>query len=245
MPAAKKFMFDTRFDEEPRPEEPAEVVEEEPEAEEAEEAPTFSQDDVNAARDEGFAAGRDQGVREAAGVTERMTAEALGAVGERLAELFRIQQETNTATAADAVAVAAAVVRKLFPDLSRRNALGEVERLIEDVMDTMMGEPRVTIRVDAELHTALEEHVAGLATRHGFEGQIDVVADPELPAGDCRIEWRNGGAERNSDALWQEIDLIVARNLGDGAAKDDDDEYGGGTGAAPDDQLTDGDEDHG
>ena len=50
MTAVRKFLFENSFDDE----EPEEVV------------PTFSEEEVNAAREEGFAAGEEEGIREAA-----------------------------------------------------------------------------------------------------------------------------------------------------------------------------------
>jgi len=37
--------------------------------------------------------------------------------------------------------------------------------------------------------------------------------DAAISYGNCKIEWSNGGAERNMDELWRQIDQIVENNL--------------------------------
>src|SRR3546814_8811652 len=50
-------------------------------------------------------------------------------------------------------------------------------------------------------------------SRSGFEGKLVFLADERLKTGDLRVEWADGGVERNQMALWQEIDAVIARVL--------------------------------
>lgn len=217
MTAIRKFLFDTVFD---GPEDPDAI----PAAAEAEvepPPPTFSEADLDGARAEGFAAGREAAVQEAANAVERRIMETLGMIGERLTELFRIQEEANAAAVQNAVTVAATIARKLFPDLNRRNALGEVEMVAEQATALVTDEPRIIMHVNDQLRDALAARLDALGERHGFTDTLILRADPEIPLGDCRVEWSTGGCERNTAELWRDIDEIVARNLGaDPAAAD-------------------------
>ena len=154
MTAVKKFLFDPSFDESPLlPQDEEPVVEEEAEAVEEEViVPTFSEAEVNAARDEGFARGKEEGIRESSDAFERHIIDVLKTVDERLSHLIAGQEQSNTANAGNAVTVAVSVVRKIFPHLDRRNALDEVERLVEQSMEKVINEPRVTIHVNDALH---------------------------------------------------------------------------------------------
>ena len=40
-----------------------------------------------------------------------------------------------------------------------------------------------------------------IARARGFEGRLVVLAEPDIAAGDCRIEWADGGIERDSAAI--------------------------------------------
>ncbi len=221
MVAIRKYLFDTVFDtsEAPAPEPKAESdqkaqQEVEDQAEE-EEIPTYSQEDLAVAQQEGFATGKEEGLREATGATERQLAESLAAVGQHLSGLFDIQARANTVAAADAVTVAATIARKIFPHLTQRGGLGEIERMVEASMQRVLDEPRVVIRVNGALRDSLAEHIEALTAGSGHEGKVTLLADDEVPVGDCRVVWVDGGAERNTAAMWQEIDAIIERNIAD------------------------------
>jgi flagellar assembly protein FliH len=65
---------------------------------------------------------------------------------------------------------------------------------------------------DADLD-ALRESIEGSAARSGFEGKLVFLTDERIASGDLRIEWADGGAERDQAALWAEIDGVIARAL--------------------------------
>ncbi len=106
------------------------------------------------------------------------------------------------------------VVRKLFPSLAQRHGLDEVEGLVAECLGRLRDEPRVVVRVADELLDPLKAHMDRLSEHSGFEGRVVLLADEGLSDSDVRVEWADGGAERDSGRLWREIDEILARALG-------------------------------
>ena len=221
MATVTKYMFDRRFDD---PEEiaalqaqlsdQAEIEQEGPvEEEEEEEIPTFSQEELDAARAEGFASGKDEGIREAGDALEQRSSETLDVIAEVLNQLFHIQEQENDRIAEDSMNVAVAVVRKLFPDMAARDALGETESLFKTVISRLRTAPSVSIQINDALAETSANRLSRLSERAGFEGQLKIVTSPDTPLGDCQITWGDGGAERNSEALWHDIDAIIAGNV--------------------------------
>src|SRR3546814_12442230 len=101
----------------------------------------------------------------------------------------------------------------LFPQLARSHGLDELHAVVEQCLERLRDEPRVVIRcADADLD-ALQTRAEQAAARSGFEGKLVFLADERLKTGDLRVEWADGGAERNQKALWQEIDAVIARVL--------------------------------
>ena len=117
--------------------------------------------------------------------------------------------------------MAITIARKMFPDLASRNALGEVERVAGMAMEKVLNDSPMVVRVNPELRDPLAEridaHIAGTAV----EGRVTVSGDADLPVGDCRIEWRDGGTERDTAAMWKGIDEIIERNMGRAAETSD------------------------
>ncbi len=212
MTAVRKFLFDRSFDDE-KPEVVEEQEHEEEEEEPEEVVPTFSEEEVNAAREEGFAAGKEEGISEAAEATERNILAVMGQLGEKFSNLFKAKETADAAILESAISVAVGIARKIFPALNDKNALGEVERMVVETLEHLLEEPIVTLYLNSALLAPFEERMEALKTQAGFKGEVKVKAGEDVAPGDCRIEWSGGGAKRDSDELWQKIDEIVERNL--------------------------------
>ncbi|MGE5548818.1 MAG: flagellar assembly protein FliH [Solirubrobacterales bacterium] len=212
----QKFMFDLDFDHpEGRPVE-AELstapVESEPEPD-LPPPPMFTEEELGIARDAAFEEGRQAGLAEAAEMTERMVAQALTTLTGQISSIFQRQDEANDANARNAARVALAVIRKVLPAACEKHAFDEVARVVEEVVGHILDEPRIIVRLAADLVEPVRERLEAVADAHGFEGRVVVQADPRLGPGDCRVEWTDGGAERDQARLMQEIEATVERAL--------------------------------
>jgi len=205
MATMTKFGFDTRFEIEPPPVEAAEPVEAP--------APLLTEQDLAAARDEGFAAGRDQGLADATAAAERELAAALSAIAAQVGALGPGFQDTLAACRIDAVGIASAIARKTVAAAERHTALANIEQMIASFLPRLLDEPRIVIRVEDALLDALRDRIQPLAESCGYGGGIVLLAEPGLAAPDCRIEWADGGAEKESGALWREIDGAIENYL--------------------------------
>lgn len=219
-------MFEHDFDDEhdsPAADEAVDEAEAEaPDEEEAEDVPpTYSEADLKSAHDQAYAAGREAGIQEAGAALEQRAAQALGAIAEHLGKLGEEQRNAAEQAARDSAAVAVAVTRKVLPALAERGAIEEVQRLVDEALALAREEPRLRIVVHESLRDSLSDRIDAAAIKQGFAGQVDIAADPEIGVTDCRVIWSNGGAARNSAALWAEIDAIVDRNIGDRPAAAD------------------------
>lgn len=206
MNAPRKFLFETTF-------EPAEAARA---TRPAAKAPvkTFTEEEVAKARDDGFAAGKETGQKAAEELIERDVARALENLTQQLTRLGTAQSEGVERRGREAIEAALAVIRKLFPSLAETHGMAEIEAIVSECLARLRGEPRVVIRVADALLDAVNERVAALAANAGFDGKIVLIAQDDLQAGDVRVEWADGGAERDSGTLWREIDAIVARTIG-------------------------------
>jgi len=211
----QKFMFDTAFDDEPEAgpaaPEPEQPEEEEPEPEII--VPTFSEEDLAAAREDGFAAGKQEGQQETSVSVEARIAETLAVIDTKCADLFQAQENDSGELSRAAVSVAMEVARKIVPNLAESTALDEIEQIIRSVFEKIVEEPHVTINVHPELADDLRGRIESMSKTRTYEGNIHVQPDESTAIGDCRLEWSNGGTERNTTALWRDIDEIVDKYL--------------------------------
>ena len=218
MIATEKFLFDYDFDQPVVNDEDLDknlLNEEDVELVPEIIVPTFSEEELNAARDDGFARGKDEGINQSLEAAELKTATALVTIVAKIEEIFQRQDDANTVTARDAVSVATSITRKLFPQFSTRGALEEVERVVVSIMEKVIDEPRLTITVNSTLLESITERLDDMMTETGFEGKVILNGNESLTESDCLIEWGTGTALRDTKSLWQEIDSLVAQNTSD------------------------------
>ena len=69
----------------------------------------------------------------------------------------------------------------------------------------------MVVRVNEGLYARAKESLEDVARARGFEGRLVVLGEADLAAGDCRIEWADGGLVRDRTATEQAIIEAVER----------------------------------
>lgn len=207
MAATRKFMFETNFenaekavaksDRAPPPKPPLSLTEEQ----------------VAEIRAQAFAEGRVKGADEAHASAETLAAQMLARIDERLTAVATALAPAVDEIRRDAVQVALAVMRKVTPGFARSANLTEIEALVTACLASTLDEPRVVVRVPDALLDAVKDKLATLPERSGFGGKVVLIADDNLGSADCRVEWADGGVERDPDWMWNRIQGVVERFL--------------------------------
>jgi flagellar assembly protein FliH len=155
----------------------------------------------------GFGAAQAQAHAEA----EQHIAAALGLIADMLERLSRGLDGVEARLEIEAVEVAVAVARKLAPELIAREPFAEIAALATDCFRHLVSAPHIVVRVHDGIFAAAKEKLEDIAHGRGFEGRLVVLADPELAPGDCRIEWADGGVNRDRAATETAINEVVGR----------------------------------
>jgi flagellar assembly protein FliH len=201
MASAMKFLFENSFDgAEPAsaPAAPATIRQ-------------YTEQDLLAARAEAFTEGEAAGRASALDSIEQASQKALAEIGARLGDLGGQIAAIRGQTVGEAVKVVSAAIHKMVPELARRNALNEIERLIRECLQAIYDEPRVVVRAHDSVIAMLQGRIDAMAAGCGFNGKIVLFGDEQLSEADCRVEWADGGAERNLGEMWKQIDEALAR----------------------------------
>ncbi len=130
------------------------------------------------------------------------------------AALQRLQQSLAGVEArfeAEAVEVAVAVAGKLAPALIAREPLAEISALADGCFRELLAAPHVVVRVNDGLYARAKEELEEIARARGFEGRLVVMGEADIPAGDCRIEWADGGLVRDRAATEAAIADAIGR----------------------------------
>jgi flagellar assembly protein FliH len=155
----------------------------------------------------GFAAGQTQ----AQGEIAQQTASALAVIADGLDRIHRALAGIEARLETEAVEVAVAVAGKLAPELIAREPFAEISALATECFRHLVKTPHVSVRISTELYTEAKDKLEEIAQARGFEGRLVVQPDAALATGDCRIEWSEGGVNRDRAATLAAIDEVVAR----------------------------------
>jgi flagellar assembly protein FliH len=138
---------------------------------------------------------------DAAVEAERRMASAL----EHIATGITIANDTlhaiETRLECEAVEVAVAVARKLAPALVAREPFAEISALASECFRQLIASPHIAVRVNDALYAAAKEKLEDIVRVRSFEGRLVVLAESDIALGDCRIEWADGGINRDTAAV--------------------------------------------
>ena len=161
----------------------------------------------------GFAAGQAQAQNDAA---QRASA-ALAMIADAMDRLDKGLAGIEARLENEAVHVSVAVAGKLAPELIAREPLAEISALATECFGELVKTPHVVVHIGAEIYEPAKARLDEIAAARGFEGRLVVMSDSAMAAGDCRIEWADGGVTRDRAATLAIIDDLVERYV---AARD-------------------------
>ncbi len=250
--SVRKFLFDESFDVDAVPRmthvEDDDLLPEdefalppEPEEPPPPPAPTFGEEELAAARaqgyEEGLAAGKSEGTAAGygKGFTDGMAAgqntgyergkaeveatvnnriaNALSQIADGVSRLLATHEAGNAMRSEQPVHLAMAIVRKLLPEWARRGGMAEVEAMVRTCLTDLIDEPRLVIRVAEDTMGLVRDHLDRTVGASGFGAKLMVIGDPSIAPGGCRIEWAEGGMERDTAQLLAEIERRAAHML--------------------------------
>lgn len=206
MTASQKFTFDVSFDH-LGAQSPRSLAER-----------RFTRAELEATRQAGLAEGHAAGLEEAATSAQSLTASSLSAIAGGIAALIAAHDATAADTQRRAAAAMHAIIAKLLPGLAAKDPLGEAQAFAIKCLHEAIAEPRVVLRVAGELYELLRENIDTLASAAGYAGRIVLLSDDTIAPGDARVEWADGGAERDFAAQCAEIEALLARRAEPGPA---------------------------
>ena len=201
----RKFLFDLNFDQAQGPvavkfaRAPAE--------------PTFGKAELEAACAQAAEDAREAARAAAAAAIEARLADATDALAAGVASLLERDANIRAETERRATELVRAIVAKAVPALARKEPLAEIEALVSECLREAFDEPRIVLRVAEPLFEAMRQRLDDLAQQSGFGGKFVLLADDSLGPVDCRLEWADGGAERDLGRLQHQIDSMLLRAL--------------------------------
>ncbi len=159
------------------------------------------------ARQAGFAEGQAQAME---GIEASLT-QILDSMNAQLQQLTQIHDSQLGNLKCEAASMAFAIAGKLAPALIARQPEAEVLKMVEECLADLHDEPRIVVRASEPVCSALSEKIDRLTQSTGFQGNVILLPDDTKTDGDCRIEWADGGVDRELEDTHKKVNDIVDR----------------------------------
>ena len=196
---ANVLLFDEDFDLPPAPAAPPEpeVIE-----------PVFSAAELEAARAEVAQAAHDAALAAFETAAAFAARRALDTIA---AEIAAAREDFARAAEQSADGIARLLLdcfAAAFPALSTRHGPGEIAAVLREVLPALRHEPKVVVRLSPHIAAGMTAEIERMDP--DFVAHVRVVPTDAVGAGDVRIAWENGGAIRDTAAIWARIESILA-----------------------------------
>ena len=166
-----------------------------------------SKDAESIAHRAGFEAGQAQARTEAA---ERI-AKTLLQIADSMERINQALTGIETKLEIEAVQVAVAVAAKLAPELIAHEPFTEISALATECFRQLVTTPQIAVHIGADIFESAQDKLEDIARARGYDGRLVVQPDDKMAPGDCRIEWTDGGVNRDRAATLSAIDDVVGR----------------------------------
>ena len=163
---------------------------------------TFAADEVENIRKEALATGRQEALAEAT----HAQAVALSAIAQSTSVLIEQFDRHIECVRQESAALALAVARKLAGGALSIAPQLELESFLSDCLHRLYREARLVVTVTPDNADYLRSRIEDIVTQNGFSGRVVIMPDPAMGPGDCRIEWADGGIEKNLEATFASIE---------------------------------------
>ncbi len=217
MAVVRKFLFDNDFGEAPQSNAAGAKAQGAPSPKSTPVAPPppmFTEAEMQGACDmarrKGEEAGLARGRGEAIAAFDKQVAATLSTIAQQTAAIAK-SVAAEAQAAGRSVDLALAIVRKLHPALVERQGLAEIESVLGQCLESLKQEPRLVAYVHGARLDALQERLAQLSAANGFEGRVVLIGDEAMGESDCRVEWADGGVEREAGRIWRAIEETLNR----------------------------------
>jgi len=168
---------------------------------------SYSVDEVEAIRKESLL----QGKNDTEALSAALRAQALNAVAQNLTAVIGQVDGAIAAMRQQSAQLALEVGRKLAESTLAAYPVKEVEALVADCLHKLHNEPRLVVRASSACADALRADIDNMCAQHGFAGRVIVIAEQSLAGADCRVEWADGGIERDLAATFASIEQSAER----------------------------------
>jgi flagellar assembly protein FliH len=213
MQLSQKFLFDRDFDLEKAKQKQMDE-EDMQEVEPMVELPievTYTQEELDMAKHDAYQQGVIDGVAKTEDNQNKIAIGLMDRLGQKLHNLIEQEKKREEQSLVLALQTSLHMVKKFWPKIQQFFGQKEIEDFIATSLAENSSETRIVLRVNDSELDVVANMLPRIKELQGFQGKVITLSDDNVMAGDCKIEWADGGAEKLSRYTMQQVEQLMDR----------------------------------
>lgn len=170
---------------------------------------TFTQEELDEATQTSFALGEAAGIKKNSQTIVALQTNACEQIVENLKILSVEMQKNHEKILQNCLLVATTAIKKIFPHIAEKHGLAEITVLLKKYLPLITNQEKITIKVNPKQKPEIDSKISELTKQANFEGSVNVIEETAVLAGDCQVIWDNGGVDKNTQKIIDELDKII------------------------------------
>jgi len=109
----------------------------------------------------------------------------------------------------DASKLAFAFAARFAEKLVAQEPKAEIMALLNQILAPLRQTPHISIRLNEAIAEDITAEIDKQMNELGFEGKVTILPDPAVMAGDCEVEWADGGIGRNMRSAIRKAEKLL------------------------------------
>ncbi|MEM6811222.1 MAG: FliH/SctL family protein [Pseudomonadota bacterium] len=194
----KKFLFDLNNFDDPNEVEEV-IIEEEIEVEPP--PPTFSEDEMEAAKAIAESKGRQAGIEEEKSKRAEYVAQLVQKMTENFETLFAAESYREKQYEEDSVRLASELIDQLSPVFVERFGSTELKKTLKSVLSRLSNQKEIRIEVHPDDTADIDQFLENMWDDQDNAPRYKVISNADMQIGGCEMTWADGGMVRNPQEI--------------------------------------------
>lgn len=171
--------------------------------------PTFTEDELEAAKRDAFQAGLTKGLQDAKASQEQATLHSVQSLKPQIEAMVANEQKRYKLFETDAITLILSIFKHIIPDISPELHQKSIESAVKSVISDDFAHKNIEILCHSDQKEALSDLFS--SDEGGYS--VSVKAKADIESGCCAINWNNGGALYDPVSVQGKIIAILEQTL--------------------------------
>jgi flagellar assembly protein FliH len=177
--------------------------------------PTFSEDDLEAAKTIAHASGRMEGMNEEKEKRDQKIVDLLEEIKTNFSSLHASETYREKQYEEESLRLALGVIHKLAPSLQSKLGKEALQSALENTLTSQTGHTEIRVEVHPDMASDIDALIEGIWPDEDDAPNYKIVADSTLTSGSCALSWKDGGMVRDHEKIANDITAAIESLLVD------------------------------